>query len=280
MVIRLAALTFVLLGPVAGPALAQAPGEFEAAALPTLKRYCLECHSAEEQEGDLDLERFVDLDRVRSAPRVWQRVAEVIEKGEMPPKSSPQPADAERARLRDWAKAFLAAEASRRAGDPGRVVLRRLNNAEYTFTLRDLTGVDSLEPAREFPADGAAGEGFTNTGNSLVMSPSLLTKYLDAAKDVAEPRGPPAGRLPVLPGDDRPGPDRGVAGQDPRVLPRVTATPASAATGSNLRGGRLRHQQGGTPAPRSKYLAATIAERAGPGLGGEDRSRPSRSSMA
>ncbi|MEQ1850901.1 MAG: DUF1592 domain-containing protein, partial [Chthoniobacteraceae bacterium] len=55
----------------------------------------------------------------------------------------------------------------------------------YTYTLRDLTGVESLDPAKEFPVDGAAGEGFTNAGAALVMSPALLTKYLDAAKEVA-----------------------------------------------------------------------------------------------
>jgi hypothetical protein len=71
------------------------------------------------------------------------------------------------------------------AGDPGPVVLRRLSNMEYTYTLRDLTGIESLDPAREFPIDGAAGEGFTNAGAALVMSPALLTKYLDAAKDIA-----------------------------------------------------------------------------------------------
>ncbi|HSI65342.1 MAG TPA: DUF1587 domain-containing protein, partial [Candidatus Saccharimonadia bacterium] len=43
----------------------------------------------------------------------------------------------------------------------------------------------SLNPAKEFPVDGAAGEGFTNAGAALVMSPALLTKYLDAAKDIA-----------------------------------------------------------------------------------------------
>jgi hypothetical protein len=46
--------------------------------------------------------------------------------------------------------------------------------------------VTSLDPAREFPVDGAAGEGFTNVGSALVMSPALLTKYLDAAKEVAQ----------------------------------------------------------------------------------------------
>jgi hypothetical protein len=103
----------------------------------------------------------------------------------MPPKGMPQPTADERARLLNWIHSALSTAARARAGDPGPVVLRRLNNAEYTFTIQDLTGVASLQPAKEFPADGAAGEGFTNTGNALVMSPSLVTKYMDAAKDIA-----------------------------------------------------------------------------------------------
>ena len=65
------------------------------------------------------------------------------------------------------------------------MVLRRLSNAEYTYTIQDLTGV-LLEPAREFPVDGAAGEGFMNVGDAMAMSPALVQKYLDAAKDVAQ----------------------------------------------------------------------------------------------
>ncbi|MDG2220515.1 MAG: DUF1592 domain-containing protein, partial [Rubripirellula sp.] len=69
--------------------------------------------------------------------------------------------------------------------DPGPVILRRLSNAEYNYTLRDLTGIETLEPTKQFPVDGAAGEGFTNVGNAQTMSPSLLRKYLDAAKQVS-----------------------------------------------------------------------------------------------
>src|SRR5262249_10055384 len=80
---------------------------------------------------------------------------------------------------------FLDAEAKDRAGDPGLVPLRRLSNAEYNYTIRDLTAVD-LQPAREFPADGAAGEGFTNAAEALAdMSPTLLNKYLNAAKEIS-----------------------------------------------------------------------------------------------
>ncbi|MGE3314254.1 MAG: DUF1587 domain-containing protein, partial [Planctomycetaceae bacterium] len=151
---------------------------------PLLSRFCLDCHSTEKMEGELDLERFGALLDVRKSPHSWQKVAEMLDNGEMPPKDAKQPSAAERKQIRSWVERYLDAEAHARAGDPGPVVLRRLSNAEYTYTLEDLTGVD-LQPAREFPADGAAGEGFTNTGNALVMSPSLLTKYLDAAKNVS-----------------------------------------------------------------------------------------------
>ena len=71
----------LVLGMFSTPALAvedEAAREFAAVALPLMQRYCLECHSTEEQEGDLDLERFTRLDLARNAPRVWQRVAEVM----------------------------------------------------------------------------------------------------------------------------------------------------------------------------------------------------------
>ncbi|MDB6032719.1 MAG: cytochrome [Verrucomicrobiales bacterium] len=112
-------------------------------------------------------------------------MAEQLANNEMPPKDKPQPTPADKERLSAWVDNVLEEVSKARAGDPGPVVLRRLSNAEYTYTIRDLTGVPSLDPAREFPIDGAAGEGFMNTGNALVMSPSLITKYLDAGKNIA-----------------------------------------------------------------------------------------------
>jgi len=158
--------------------------EFLSEIRPILGESCLKCHSTDEQKGTLDLEQFERIDDVRRFTRTWLKVAEMLDNGEMPPKDAPQPRAERRKKLRSWVADYLKAESLARAGDPGPVVLRRLNNAQYTYTLADLTGVD-LQPAREFPADGAAGEGFTNTGNALVMSPALLSKYLDAGKKVA-----------------------------------------------------------------------------------------------
>jgi hypothetical protein len=158
--------------------------EYRRQVRPLLERFCLECHATGVKEGDLDLERFATIRDVRTAGAVWQKVVEMLDNGEMPPEDSKQPTSSEREGLRTWVEQFLHAQALDRAGDPGPVVLRRLNNAEYTYTVRDLTGVP-LDPAREFPSEGAAGEGFTNTGNALVMSPGLLRKYLDAGKQIA-----------------------------------------------------------------------------------------------
>lgn len=159
--------------------------EFSERALPHLKEYCLGCHSTEKHKGDLDLERFTSLKQIIQHPKVWQGVLEQVSLGEMPPKDKPQPTAAAREQFLSWTGLALDVAAEARAGDPGPVVLRRLSNAEYTYTLRDLTGVPSLDPAKEFPVDSASGEGFMNVGNSLVMSPSLVTKYLDAAKELA-----------------------------------------------------------------------------------------------
>ena len=152
---------------------------------PVLKEYCVTCHSTEKQKGDLDLERFTSLALVKSDPLVWEHALDQIRDKEMPPKDKPRPSPEQMKLLTDWMQGTLDGIALASAGDPGPVGLRRLSNWEYTYSIRDLTGVPSLDPAKEFPVDGAAGEGFTNASAALVMSPALLTKYLDAAKNVA-----------------------------------------------------------------------------------------------
>jgi hypothetical protein len=158
---------------------------FNKFARPLVEEYCYKCHSTARHKADIDLERFTSLNDVLKHPQPWENVFDQLSIGDMPPAEARQPTAAERARLAAWVNKALDKAATRHAGDPGPVVLRRLNNAEYTYTVRDLTGVESLDPAKEFPADSAAGEGFMNTGNTLVMSPSLVTKYLDAGKLIA-----------------------------------------------------------------------------------------------
>ncbi len=166
-------------------ALSQEEDAFTKSVQPILNEFCVTCHSTEKQKGDLDLERFKTLDQIRRDPSVWEHALEQIRDKEMPPKDKPKPTPEQLQLLTHWMQSTLDAAALSNAGDPGPVVLRRLSNMEYTYSVRDLTGVATLDPAKEFPVDGAAGEGFTNAGAALVMSPSLFGKYLEAAKGVA-----------------------------------------------------------------------------------------------
>jgi hypothetical protein len=223
-----------------------------------IKRYCHECHSGETTEAEIDFVRFDSLTAVRNDIRTWQKVAEMLDSGQMPPKDARQPTDTERTQLRQWVRALLAAEAKANAGDPGPVVLRRLSNAEYTYTIHDLTGIESLDPAREFPADGAAGEGFTNAGAALVMSPALVTKYLDAAKDVAA-------HVVLLPDGFRFSRHTTRRDRTNETLDRIRDfyrqfTDPRGGHQVNLQGIVFETNQGGR-LPVEKYLAATLSER-------------------
>lgn len=242
------AFAFISLSPlifsVAGAADSALSQRFATDLQPLLKQYCYDCHNAEKHKGDLDLSRFTTVESMFPEPVVWEGVIEQLHLGEMPPKDHPQPTAAERDRLSEGVSATLDEAARKYAGDPGPVVLRRLNNAEHTYTLRDLTGVDSLDPAREFPADSAAGEGFMNTGNALVMSPALLTKYLDAAKEVAS-------HAVLLPDGLRFSPQNSERDWTDENLARLRAFYREFVVESED-GGRL---------PVEAYLAATLAER-------------------
>ncbi len=226
---------------------------------PILKSFCLDCHSTAKQDGELDLERFAALSDVRNGTRVWLKVAEMLDTNEMPPKDAkPQPTAAQKKQLRGWIERYLNSEAFASAGDPGPVVLRRLSNAEYTYTIRDLTGVETLSPAKEFPADNAAGEGFTNAGNAMVMSPALLTKYFDAGKEIAQ-------NAVLLPDGFRFSPSQNRSDWTNDTLDRIRSLyhEFSAETGGtkvNLQGIVFDTNSGGRLAVE-KYLAATLLER-------------------
>jgi hypothetical protein len=152
---------------------------------PFIEKFCADCHGKEMPEAQLDLSRFRTMVSVVEDHPHWAAVAEKLSAKEMPPKDADeQPTAAARRQVIDWIKSMRRHEAQKHAGDPGVVLARRLSNAEYNYTIRDLTGQD-LRPAREFPVDPANPAGFDNSGESLAMSPALLNKYLQAAREVA-----------------------------------------------------------------------------------------------
>ncbi len=146
---------------------------------------CYECHNTEKMKGDVDLKQFAADPKLAEEFDIWTKVKDTIDNGDMPPRKAKQLTSDEKAAITGWVKNGLDVLAEAKSGDPGPVTMRRLTNAEYDNTIRDLTGRD-YSLAKEFQTDGGGGEGFTNTGDVLFMSPAAIDKYFAAARKIAD----------------------------------------------------------------------------------------------
>lgn len=152
---------------------------------PLLVNYCHACHNAKDNKGELNLVAFPTEAELTSDPRRLESILEAVGQGFMPPQEAKQLSDEQRALMVEWGNALLQRVARAHAGDPGRVVLRRLTNAELRYTLTDLTGIER-NWTNEFPHDSSGGEGFSNTGQTLQMSASQIEKYLALAEQLVD----------------------------------------------------------------------------------------------
>src|SRR6478672_8444282 len=181
---------------------------FDTTVKPFLQAYCYTCHGGPQPAAGFDLTSYATPDAIVRDQRRWNLVLGRLNAGEMPPSQSRrQPTPAERQSIVKWIEAVSEDDARRHPNDPGIVLARRLSNAEYDYTIRDLTEVD-IRPTKEFPVDPANQAGFDNSGESLAMSPALVKKYLDAARVVAEhvlflPGGLSFAPYPVVTDQDR-----------------------------------------------------------------------------
>ncbi len=179
----------VLLAVLAAPLFGGAPTalqqQFEQSVRPFILKNCAGCHSGQMPAAQFDIKSYTSTDMVGADLPRWTLVMERLTAKEMPPKPMPQPPAEASQQVIAWIRAVRAEEIKKSAGDPGLVLARRLSNAEYNNTIRDLTGQD-MQIARQFPVDPANPAGFDNSGESLTMSPALLNKYLQGAREVAD----------------------------------------------------------------------------------------------
>ncbi|MFK7777039.1 MAG: DUF1592 domain-containing protein [Gimesia sp.] len=152
---------------------------------PLLTKYCLDCHTGEESEAGLSLEKYTTRSSILKHREAWEKIVQRIQIQSMPPKDSdPLPTDKEREAILAWFDDTLYGIDCTGDVNPGRVTIRRLNRNEYNNTIRDLVGID-FQPANNFPSDDV-GYGFDNIGDVLSLPPLLMEKYLDAAEQISE----------------------------------------------------------------------------------------------
>ncbi len=143
-------------------------------------QYCLDCHSAEKEKGDLNLEDLSFALDDTSTAQYWQDVLDVLNLGEMPPENKPQPTLEEMTQvLEDLTHSLLDARKAM-ADTGGRPVSRRLNRREYSRFVGDLLGVDVDE---NLLPDDDTYEGFDTVGASLSLTGFHIDRYLQTARD-------------------------------------------------------------------------------------------------
>ena len=184
---------------------------FEKELLPIMQDRCMDCHDAEMKKGDVDFDLLLKPGALRHDIRLWGKVREQLRAGTMPPKPKPSLDPAQRDTMLGWIQRNEEAVLAMPATQPGPARSRRLNREEYGNTLRDLLGI-AKRPGDGFPADGAGGEGFANSADTLMLSPLLIEKHLDAAgaaiKEVWERRELRTRLLAPVTSDNLP-PDKG-----------------------------------------------------------------------
>ena len=150
-----------------------------------IKRYCLECHSGEKPKASLDLSRFDSMDKILSEALLWDDILIRLSQGDMPPKEADLPTLNERSEFLNWVESSLQKAACQSGPHAGPAVLRRLNRAEYSASVRDLLDIH-FDAGEALPSDGSGGEGFDNAAETLFISPIHAEKYMDAARVAVE----------------------------------------------------------------------------------------------
>ncbi|MES1255351.1 MAG: DUF1587 domain-containing protein, partial [Acidobacteriota bacterium] len=176
-------LAFGMYAVLPGVAHAQTPAAAPATGpSPLVEKHCLTCHNDRTKTAGLSLQGLA-LSDVPARADVWEKVLRKLRAGEMPPVSvrvRPEPADV--SAFTSFLETTLDGAAVAHP-NPGRAPVHRLNRAEYSNAVRDLLAVD-VKPGSWLPVDDS-GYGFDNIAAVLSTSPTLLERYMGAARRVA-----------------------------------------------------------------------------------------------
>ena len=165
-------------------ATAQAPAP-AASAGALLETYCITCHNQQVRTAGLALDGL-DPERPGDHPDVWERVAEKLRAGSMPPPGRPRP-DAETYHAVAGRLEAALDRAWAASPRPGRIgAVHRLNRTEYANALRDLIALDprSFDVRPLLPGDETADGSFDNFADVLTISRVHLERYLSVARQV------------------------------------------------------------------------------------------------
>ena len=167
-----------------------------------LDQYCVTCHSEKVVAGGgqassplvaqiratgLALDRL-NPDDVGADPAEWERVVKRLRNGTMPPAGRPGADDATNDLVASWLESELDRAAAAHPNPGRQPALHRLSRTEYQNAIRDLLALNDLPRELDIsvllPGDNAT-SGFDNLADLLFVSPTLMERYLGAARKIS-----------------------------------------------------------------------------------------------
>ena len=147
-----------------------------------LKKNCIKCHGFEKQKGDIRLDTLSsDFLNDRRSAEIWHDVSDQIKLGEMPPENEKPLTSEERKLITEWIDSNLEKAIQEMKGVGNEAVVRRINRAEYQYTMEDLLGL-KMDYIEGLARDPLSKDGFLNNGKALGVSSLQIEHYLKTAR--------------------------------------------------------------------------------------------------
>lgn len=143
-----------------------------------LDQYCVTCHNQRSKTANVMFDTM-DLTDLSKDAEIWERAVRKLRGGMMPPPGARKPDHAALDAFALWLETSLD-KAAAAAPNPGRILVHRLNRAEYANAIEDLLGL-RVDASALLPADDVS-DGFDNIANVLKVSPSFLDQYVASAR--------------------------------------------------------------------------------------------------
>ena len=147
-----------------------------------LDQYCATCHNDSLSTGGFSLDPL-SVENVAAHPEAWEKVVRKLRAGAMPPRPRPRPNQQEYDDFRGWLEGELDSAANANSNAGRTETFHRLSRTEYHNAVRDLfaleVNVDELLPADD------TSYGFDNIAGVLGVSPTLMDRYLSAARKIS-----------------------------------------------------------------------------------------------
>ena len=140
-----------------------------------LEKYCLDCHDAATEKGNVNLEDLPFQIANLPSAELWQQVLTTINSGEMPPEDKKQPTGEEKADFLDDLANTMVLARKALSDSGGKITMRRLNRREYQNTIKELTG--TTVDVQILPTDESQGS-FDTFGSSQYISSDQFEEYL------------------------------------------------------------------------------------------------------